>query len=386
MSYRAVFAFALLLLSSFLCAEGNDSSPPELPSSEGMLIVKAVYSNGTEMASLPIVVLARSNSSVTVFRLVSDSSGKLILSLGSTGRYELDALVNLAETPGADFASTASALLPSNSTVTMVFQPAGSITGRVQQDGLPVPHATVHVACPSNSFDYERINGATEAKSGEAGDFMFLALPSGTCIVSSSTDSLAASEEVSIVPGVTKSIALELKRKASAPGEITPPAAFINPFDFAAGMLAVIILAVIYFAFIRKKKEEGKAAAMPAHEEKDETPAPAKAKASKQKKEKGRLAQDDGNKEATLSPPTHDIRSPHVKAVLSTLSDREQEIVKYLFANGGRAKRSSMQHKLLIPKTSMIRNLRSLERKNVVKLTPFGRNMVAEISDLLKKQ
>ena len=74
-----------------------------------------------------------------------------------------------------------------------------------------------------------------------------------------------------------------------------------------------------------------------------------------------------------------DAKSDKARAVLGTLSEREADIVRFLMSSGGKAKRSTMQHKLLIPKTSLLRNLRALERKNIVKLIPFGRNMVAEL-------
>jgi uncharacterized membrane protein len=78
-----------------------------------------------------------------------------------------------------------------------------------------------------------------------------------------------------------------------------------------------------------------------------------------------------------------DISNPKASAVLSTLSEREREIAVFLLKSGGRAKRSQVQHKLLIPKTSLLRLLRSLERKNIIKLTPFGRNLLAEIDQSL---
>ncbi|MEM4348556.1 MAG: hypothetical protein QXN37_03235 [Candidatus Anstonellaceae archaeon] len=61
------------------------------------------------------------------------------------------------------------------------------------------------------------------------------------------------------------------------------------------------------------------------------------------------------------------------------------EITLFLLKSGGRAKRSQIQHKLLIPKTSLLRNLRSLERKNIVKLVSFGRNLLAEINQHIFK-
>ena len=357
-------------------AQANSTEPPALPDVQNTIFVQAVFSNGTSASSLPIVLLARSNKSETVYRTITDSSGKFIL-LFDKGDYQLDSLIDLPSTSGMDFASTAEFSVPSYSNLSMIFYPAGSLAGSALDAGSPVSGAAVRVSCPSAAFDYSRINGGTLVQAGEAGDFLFRALPVGTCIISASKGNLAGSAEAQVLQGRASSASLAMKAKSvQSDGSQL----------WIAGAAVFILLALAYFFATRKN--DGKAPAEHIH------PAPAKRRnrASKKTRSRGKPAEPHSKQAAAHAPAAKhesakkeesDISNPKAAAVLSTLSEREREIAVYLLKNNGRAKRSQLQHKLLIPKTSLLRNLRSLERKNIVKLTPFGRNLLAQIDQSL---
>lgn len=351
----ATVSILLLFALPTLFAASEADSPPAAPAQLGLVFGRAIFANGSPAQSLPMTILARSNTSATVYRLITDQKGNFLLSL-SKGKYEIDALLDLHDTPGIDFASTASLDSSLEENTSIILYPAGSIAGKVSQSGSPVPGARVHVSCPSDSFDYARINGAVQTNAGEAGEFMFRALPTGTCVVSAYTDSLAGSSETRVEHGKAASVSVELRNKASAT-DLLAVAIFA-----AVALVAIIFIALRFFG----KKEHPPSAASEAQGQ----TAPSehkKAKAEKQAHEAPESKYDESK----------------VKAVLSTLSEREREIARFLIKSGGRAKRSQLQHKLLIPKTSLLRNLRSLERKNIVKLTPFGRNLLAELQEQL---
>ncbi len=350
---------SMLLASPMLSAAVNDTEPPpSAPISEGVVFAMAMFANGSPLQNAPIIALARSPKGDTVYRLITGPKGRFILSLGK-GKYELDSLLDYPSTPGIDFASTTAFELPSTENATFIFYSAGSISGTVLQDGALVSGARVRVSCPSNSFDYDRINGGTQVLSGEAGDFLFRALPSGTCQVSSSTDSLAGSSEVQVQPGQSSAVSIELKKKA--------PGTDILPIAAVAFVIVAALFSVVWL--LQKKGKE-----TPEETARAALAMPAEAHRQNAKPLHGPRAEPE---------PWGEFDASKVKAVLSTLSEREREIVRFLLKSGGRAKRSQLQHKLLIPKTSLLRNLRSLERKNIVKLTPFGRNLLAEIAESL---
>src|SRR3989344_271367 len=350
----------ILLLASAIFAASADESPPAVPTGTGVLFGTALFSDGKAAANLPVVILVRSQGSETIYRLITDSGGGFVLSSG-TGKYEIDALLANSSTATIGYAATAQADTSKEENVTLIFYPAGSVAGTVQSEGSPVSGANVKVACPSSGFDYARVNGGATVQAGGAGDFLFKALPAGTCIISASTDSLAGSAEAKVEHQKTVSVAVDMERKA-VQGDILPA---------ALGIIVIAIVLYAAFQFLQKGKKETREA--PHYGQVAEAaPASQKKKAAKQKEE------EDGGMSSKLS-------DPKVKAVLATLTDRESEIVKFLFKSNGRAKRSQLQHKLLIPKTSLLRNLRSLERKRIVKLTPFGRNLLAEIDDWLHK-
>lgn len=358
----------ILLLAPAMFAAVPEESPPAVPSGTGVLFGTALFSDGKAAANLPIIILARSNGSETIYRLITDSGGRFVLS-SVTGKYEIDALLADSATATIDHAATAQVDTAKEENVTLIFYPAGSVAGTVQLGGLPVSGAAVKVACPSSGFDYARVNGGATVKAGEAGDFLFKALPVGTCQFSASTDSVAGSAEAKVEYAKTVSVAVNMEKKA-AQGDLLP---------VALGIVAVAIVLYTAFQFLQKGKGKKEAGA-PAGEGQRYGPAgPAYAPQEKKRKAgKQKEDEEDGGMSSRLS-------DPKVKAVLATLGDREREIVRFLFKSNGRAKRSQLQHKLLIPKTSLLRNLRSLERKKIVKLTPFGRNLLAEIDDWLRK-
>jgi len=309
---------------------------------------------------MPLVILARGQSSDTVYRAITDNSGLVILSL-QNGSYEIDALIDSPSTQGMDFASTTSLIVPSGGNATLIFYQAGSLAGKVLSDGAPVPGARVSVSCPSSAFDYGRINGGVTAQADEAGRFLFRALPVGMCVVSASTGELAGSSEAQVAHGQASSASIEIRKKAAAQD---------NSLLLLAGALAAAAIAISLYFFAPRKP---KAREIPTRAHSGETARQAKPSAAKAAKKSAQPEEESG----------FDANSPKSRAVLATLSEREREIVKFLFKCNGRAKRSQMQHKLLIPKTSLLRNLRSLERKNIVTLTPFGRNLLAELEQSL---
>lgn len=361
--------FLLILIFTMVHAAENDGAPPIPPEgNEKAVFVKTILSNGSSARLMPIVLLVREGNESTVYRLITDGSGVVILPLGE-GEFELDALLDDFSTSGIDYAATAAVDTNKSGNATLIFYPSGSISGRALFEGSPMPGAHVHVSCPSNSFDYERINGGSQAISGEAGEFLFRALPTGACIVSASTDSLAGSENAEVLQGKAASVDIILSRKARD----EPQQSFDLNFAF---MALAILFATLLAAYLFTRKKPTQESRAQISQEKE-----ARERTHSQKKTATRKAESQAAHEETSG--KYDSSSPRAKAVLATLSEREREIVKFLFKNNGRAKRSAIQHKLLIPKTSLLRNLRSLERKNIVKLTPFGRNLLAEIEDSL---
>jgi uncharacterized membrane protein len=312
---------------------------------------------------MPITILASSGGTSATYRLITGREGSLLLQLGK-GDYALGAVLDDMATPGTDYASSAALAVPEERNLTLTFYPAGSAAVAVVEQGKALPGAEMHASCSSDWFDVGAVNG-DGWRAGEAGDFLFRALPAGTCVVSASTASSAGTAQVAVEHGKLANVQIEMEPKASS----LPDAALL-----LAAAAVVIIIAAAYFAFaMRKKPASLPEAAKQAQE----------AKQQGRKKPREAQARGKARAPAAMAAPeatsAFDAGGEKARAVLSTLSEREAEIVRFLMACGGKAKRSAMQHKLLIPKTSLLRNLRALERKNIVKLIPFGRNVVAEL-------
>ncbi|MFA5929715.1 MAG: hypothetical protein WC861_02435 [Candidatus Micrarchaeia archaeon] len=327
------------------------------------MALQALLVNGSPAVGMPLLITAtKSGSSTpTAYRLITGREGNVLLTL-DRGSYQLDCVLDNMATSGADYAATASVSMPGEQNLSLAFYPAGSVAATALENGQVVPGAIMHASCASEWFDYEAINGA-DAQAGQAGDFIFRALPAGTCVISASTQTSAGSAQVDVGQGTLSSVQVELRPKALA---IT---------DIALMLAAIAVLAVLaYYLLFAKRKQPEMAAQDAAPEKKAPMKKSGKANA-KAKPEAVKEARAPVQQKVSA----FDVNGEKARAVLSTLSEREAEIARFLCASGGKAKRSTMQHKLLIPKTSLLRNLRSLERKRIVKLIPFGRNLVAEL-------
>jgi len=362
MRFAHFFLAFFLFLSPALAFSENvsaDSSvPPSAPQGEGPVSVKAVLANGTPPMGMPVTIIATAGGATTTYRLITGREGNFLLQLGS-GDHQLSATLDDMATSGVDYASSAAVSVPSERNLTLTFYPAGSVAASVLEEGRLVPGADLHVSCSSDWFDYSAINGASQ-RASEAGDFLFRALPTGTCVISASTQTAAGSAQVAVEHGKLKNAQIDMKPKANAFQDMLP------------ALFAVLVIAVgVYFVFARKKPADARR----------ETPPEAvqKPTARRQKEKQPRASAKAAPATAQHLQKQFDVKSGKVRAVLGTLSEREADIVRFLMSSGGKAKRSTMQHKLLIPKTSLLRNLRALERKNIVKLIPFGRNIVAEL-------
>ncbi|MCX6771128.1 MAG: hypothetical protein NTX79_03665 [Candidatus Micrarchaeota archaeon] len=331
----------------------SESTPPSVPQAEGLVALRAMLVDGTSPVGMPLAITAaKADGATTTYRLITGRGGNVLLTLGS-GSYQLNCVLDNMATSGADYAATASLSLPGEQNLSLVFYPAGSVAVTVLEGGQIVPGAAIQASCASDWFDYGKMAGAS-VQAGQAGDFMFRALPTGTCVISASTQASAGSVRVEVEQGKLSSAQLEMKPKASGLSGIL------------LVLAAIAVAAVIaYYVFFSSKKRA------PREHETGEKEAPPADEAGQRKKARAGAPQE--------FPSGLGVKSERARAVLSTLSEREAEIVRFLFSSGGKAKRSTMQHRLLIPKTSLLRNLRSLERKRIVKLIPFGRNMVAEL-------
>ena len=372
MRFAPVFLAFILLLSPALALADNASAsesaaPPSVPQGAGPVAVKAVLANGSSPVGMPVTIIATTGGATATYRLITGREGSLLLQLGD-GDYQLSATLDDMATPGVDYASSVSLSVPAERNLTLVFYPSGSVAASVLEGGKLVPGADLHVSCSSDWFDYSAINGAS-ARASNAGDFLFRALPTGTCVISASTQTAAGSTQVAVEQGKLASAQVEMKSKALALS------------DIAMVLGAVVVVAALaYYLYSTGKKQPvtGTAAEKQAPLKKAGK-AHAKAKMGMEKEARAPAQHSDARAAAQHQASAFDANSDKARAVLGTLSEREADIVRFLMSTGGKSKRSTMQQRLLIPKTSLLRNLRSLERKNIVKLIPFGRNMVAEL-------
>ena len=70
---------------------------------------------------------------------------------------------------------------------------------------------------------------------------------------------------------------------------------------------------------------------------------------------------------------------------MKTLSENENNIIKFLFENNNIATQSKIRHNTRIPKSTLHRHISKLESKNIIKVQEFGKLKKAELTEFFLK-
>ncbi|NYZ77939.1 hypothetical protein H0N96_00875, partial [Candidatus Micrarchaeota archaeon] len=164
-------------------------------------------------------------------------------------------------------------------------------------------------------------------------------------------DSKTGFVDVSLQRGELKQTRVTLKNTVNRGSET---------FNILLVLLAILIVSTLAFIYFKRAE---KPAVLKTRETRVKPPAAKTARAIEPKGLK----------------PTDKMR-----IALNALNERERSIAELLLANEGRMKQAKIARELLMPKTSLLRAVQSLEKRNIVKITPFGKHKMVEFTDWFK--
>ena len=205
--------------------------------------------------------------------------------------------------------------------------PVGAVRGTVK-DSLDnvVPHANLKFDCSS---------GSLQADTDEFGSFFIDYLPLGSCTVYAQYKKGTGKVYLSIEQGNLTDIDIVLDRNILA----SEGSGWLMPLLIIIGILAVLMLAVL----MRKKSHVKESKEMSAVSEK---------------------------------PITHSSEK-----ILQTLTQKEQEVVRYLLDHQNASAQSHIRHSLRVPRTTLSRLIISLANKKIVSVEKNGKSVIIRLTD-----
>jgi uncharacterized membrane protein len=269
-----------------------------------------------------------------VYQEVMDNNNiKVAFSESTTFLVTMDSL----ETPATDYFGVKE--ISTEGVVEFLMYPVGYLQGKVlDSNGNLVPNAELNFNCFSNIVsDYP-------SEADKTGFFSVKNMPEGSCSIIASTESLAGSTEFKIEKGEVTKVEVIL-------GEV-----FVNkksPLFAIISILALIIVILLAILFLIKKRKQFN---------KEET-----------KIDKIETEVKTGKSELEHSKQT--------MAISKTLSEKERKIVDYLLANKNESSQAKIRHATKIPRTSLSRVLKSLEKKKIAKIDKDGKMVSVSLSD-----
>jgi uncharacterized membrane protein len=363
---------ALTVLTAFCAAE----QPPQPPTGSLALNLYAkTLADSAPLAGKAIVYSVRG----------VDSNKRLLLSGvsgadGATAAY-VDAGAwfvpgdpHDSRTPGKDLAAALTLNVSRDANQTVFFQSVASVAGTVtDEENASIANALVEVNCLQEFYELKELNAETPLRfetansfrADSSGAFLLKFVPVGACRFTATAPS-AGNESASVLVELTQGELARVALRVKKPLQPVPQANYL----VWIALLALAALLAAWFAreYAKRKKEAKKEA----KEEKGKPAAAAKPKQAAPSEEKGKETE----KEKEKMRPTKKMRD-----VMNALSERERKIVEVLIAHDGKLKQNKIFRETLIPKTSLSRALESLERRNVVHLTPEGNTFLAELTE-----
>lgn len=295
---------------------------------------------------------------------IRNGSARVLL---DSGKWSVVGDVDDLGTQGKDLASYSEITVAGDSNFTLYFIPVASANIQtVDSQGSVVPNAGVSLSCVKlDEGKVASMNGQQELRTDANGLLLVRYVPTGPCVVSASQDSSVGSQSINLLKGQFVSL------KSTLGGSLRK-----NGLGLEIAVAAIALVAIAAYAGLRHfgydatfRRREGRETA---REEAMHGEAAVEPRAATHEEKKSEGEEEFFGKIAVTE---------KMRGVLKTLGEREKKIVRLLVKNGGAMKQAKIYNTLLIPKTSLVRTLRSLERKNILKLEPFGKTNSVSLTD-----
>lgn len=335
--------FLLLLLAGMVYAD----SPPLPPSGEHLLALTHLQVGGSTLANKTVFLIFRNS-------LGQEQYSSALISPDATTRTELEAgdwMVRSGVVDSSTGAKSFAAQLPLHFTqdfnASLYYIPVGSLKLLVEDSGgHAVPQATVNASCLNQFYSFGALNGPV-TQTDESGSIV-VSVPSGVCVFTAFKGGEAGSKSVTIPQGAYIEQTLAL----------SPVAQDGLPY-WLPGVLALALLAAGFF-LIRRSSSKPPSSPPAMHPMEHSPPAPSHSPVD-----------------------SKTSASKEYSAVYRTLSEHEKAVMDALVSSG-KMKQSKLFATLLIPKTSLIRTINTLQTKGLVSAQPWGNTRMVELAEWIR--
>lgn len=325
---RVLFLFLLLLPLA--------SAVPAPPEGDASISLSLVYAESALPVSGTLTLHAHSDFESFNQPLSPDDYGEALLFLPK-GVWKLEFFLDAEETPGIDYYGVKIVDAAEDSSVEVFLARAASIHGRVEdKEGSAVPGAIVSLDCVNSLYS------ADFQTSDEAGNYLFEFAPSGSCVITAISNGFKDSKKISIAQGSFDEVNFSLSSPVQSDAD----------YSLFYALAAIAIAAILVYHFRNRltpdmKKKAGK----------KKTPNLRKPNAARLK------------------------TADELSLALKSLSGSEKKTIEWLIAKGGAGKQSALQRELLMPKASLSRAVKSLERKGLVHCERSGKANSIRLSE-----
>lgn len=283
------------------------------------------------------------NGKTTSYFLEKDETLKLKL---ESSEYRLKFLINDPATKGYDYYGEAFLPVENNLVKVIYLYPVGSLSGFVK-DKLDTAIAEADL-----NFDCNKALNVNFPKiSDKFGSFSLDYIPVGNCKVYGSYKESLGVEEIEIKQGMKNFVDVKLDA-------VLIPPKNKNYLSVSIGTVIILLLIIsgLVYYFTRK----------------------AKTLETKEKKEEKEIKE---LKEEIKEVKSFEDLSKREKDIFKTLRDNEKKVVEYLIEQKEPVYFSKIHFKTGLSKGSLFRNLRTLERKNIIITTKEGKVRKVRLSD-----
>ncbi len=298
---------------------------------EATLLFKDANTN-KPVANVPLVLTATNAQTGEILRFARfiDDRGFAKIDLGA-GSWNIDAKVDLPNTPGYDYFGEQTISMDKPKTETIFLVPGGTLRGTVVDKlGNVVGFAELKFDCPSATTSFP-------STTDKFGIFAVEWIALGTCVISGKYGNAVGSQTLTITQGEVANIEIKLDKLVVTK---TNTATWIIPI--IVGIIVIIIVIIIIIILIKRLK-------------------PKKISAKKSIKQKPAK---ETKKEPEINKRSHDI--------IKTLNHREKQVVEFLLQNPDTSQ-AKIYNNTGIAKTSLARILQSLTHKNITTMEKIGK-------------
>ncbi|MBN3037766.1 MAG: hypothetical protein JW834_04955 [Candidatus Diapherotrites archaeon] len=272
------------------------------------------------------------------------------------GAWHIKLKMDDLTTGGKDYYAEQRLHIQSDREATVFFRPVGSVRGSVvDEQGNVLPGARIKFDCIG---DYGE---TSEQSTDEYGSFRADWLPIGSCRVSALYEDMTGSQGIEVSAGMVTETQVVMQQRVANP-ILEHPLRFLALFV----VVTVLLLIVIAFLYIRAKKMDKRVKDLSI--------------------ERAELRDEAARIEKKKRPVIRVEKKASVDELIQTLPEREQGIIRLVLENKGELTQAQIFKLTRIPKTSLSRAIKSLERHNFVEIEEFGKVKKVRLAEWFKEK